>query len=267
MEIFTIDRLNKKIGLLILCSTLLSIPIIIENVDGFKNRGSQIIVNLQPGESITGEWLLLSEQDKTVDIKISVVGEGAELITVVDKITAEPNIWYTLEITISVPEDHPNDVHLEPIVYALISGEQKEGTVNINLRMMHPLSITIGNPVVEETLVEEPVETMEEPEVMDKQQEEPEKEFTPFVRPSRVEMPPITIILVRQPRHCRIFPERHSACQVPDSTRYSLAKLTVRIFPELLQEIEVVTSHRRLDDVHFGTVLCHKPQQFDQVRF
>jgi len=147
---------------------------LLNDIDGFLQRGTKIELQLQPGESQTVQWGLFTEKDTMVELKLRAEGTGAELLSFPTSILAEPDTWYNVDITITVPEDHPNNVFLEPSVIALIKAPEGEGTLKINLQMMTTMALSIGEPVIEEAIVEEtPAEVPMDEEQMEKPQEEP----------------------------------------------------------------------------------------------
>jgi len=115
-------------------------------------------VNLKPGESQTFEWGLFTELDKPVVVTLRAEGEGKELLSFPKTIDAQPGVWNEIEITITIPEDHPNDVILTPALFALIEGDKSTGFA-INVQFRNVATIIIGDPVIEELeeIVEEKV--------------------------------------------------------------------------------------------------------------
>jgi len=174
-----IELSNYHIGVIILFSTFLILPFAI-NAEGFLQTATKIEAHLQPGgESGTFEWGLNSEKDVPVQIKISAEGEGAELLSFPATVVVQPGEWIIVEIKIIVPADYPNNVRLEPRIYALIESSVEGAQVGINVRLQNTAFITIGNPPMEEpevvetpTVKETPEESMEE-KPMETQEEGP----------------------------------------------------------------------------------------------
>ena len=148
------------------------------NVEGFLSQAIKLEVHLQPGESETVVWTLFTEKDNPIEIAVRAEGEGAELLSFPTSIIAEPDTWFDIEFTVTVPEDHPNDVLLKPFVYALLVEPSVEGAVKFNLQLRNVVTITIGEPVIKETVAEEkPVEEKPAEELMEeKQVETPQEE-------------------------------------------------------------------------------------------
>jgi len=164
----------KKLGIIVVFSILLIIPSL-SNVEGFLHKGGADVIRLQPGESFTTtSWGLFSEKDVPVQIKLRVEGDGAELVSVAPSIILEPGTWHDVEITITVPADHPNNVLLTASVYALMEAPIVEGTVSINLQLLNILTIIIGEPVIEEKIVEE--KSVEQPMMEEEEMETPQEE-------------------------------------------------------------------------------------------
>ena len=119
--------------------------------EGLGQTAGETIVNIQPGETQTVEWGLISIKEDTIQVSLRAEGEGKELLTFPETLDLFPNEWTFIDITISIPEDHPNDVKLEPAVFALDEGK-KGGGMAINVQMMRVVTILIGNPVIAEEL-------------------------------------------------------------------------------------------------------------------
>ncbi len=142
--------------------------------EGLGQTAGETIVNIQPGETQTVEWGLISIKEETIQVSLRAEGEGKELLTFPKTLDLFPNEWTFVDITISIPEDHPNDVKLEPAVFALDEGK-KGGGVSFNVQMMRVVTIFIGNPVIAEEL--ETVEA-EETQTTITEEEEAPGEFT-----------------------------------------------------------------------------------------
>jgi len=174
-------KLARIVLLFLIFGILLIFPLV-SNGEAFLQTGGQIEIHINPGESQSFTWGLNSESDKVEVIKLRAEEAGRELLTFPETIVLQPGEWFTVIVTVSIPEDHPNDVLLQPRIYALLEGEKGEGAMAINIQMRNSPLIYIGNPVIEEPVVEEkPVETMEEPVVEEKQEEKAQQEATPLI--------------------------------------------------------------------------------------
>ena len=142
--------------------------------EGLGQTAGETIVNMQPGETQTVKWGLISIKEETIQVSLRAEGEGKELLTFPETLDLFPNEWTFIDITISIPEDHPNDVKLEPAVFALDEGK-KGGGMSFNVQMMRVVTILIGNPVIAEE--SETVEEVEETPTAITEEEEAPGEF------------------------------------------------------------------------------------------
>jgi len=152
-------------SLLLIFSVLLILPLV-SNGEAFLQTGLHMDVNLKPGESQTFQWGLFTELDEPVLVTLRAEGEGNELLSFPKTIDAQPGVWNAIEITITIPEDHPNDVILTPALFALIEGDKSTGFA-INVQFRNVATIIIGDPVIEE--VEEIVEEKAVEEVVEEE--------------------------------------------------------------------------------------------------
>ena len=179
MPLFCVKRMVRLKSLFFIFGILMIFPLV-SNADAFLQTGQAIEAHLNPGESQTFQWGLNAESKEIEVIKLRSEGEGKELLSFPETIVAQPGEWYTVNIIISIPEDYPNDVFLKPRIYATIDQEKTDSPVLIVVQMRNSPSIFIGNPIIEEPVVEEkPDETMEES-VVEEKQGESSQEITPF---------------------------------------------------------------------------------------
>jgi len=163
----------------VIFSLLLIFPLI-SNVEGIGQTTTEREFHLNPGESHTYQWGLLNDEEETIVLKLWAEGDGKELLSFPETLEVEPSVWTFLEITITIPEDHPNDVLLEPQLYALIDRQRAEGSVAINVQLRNLPMIFIGNPVIEEVVEEKP-QTEEVAETVEEKPAEKEQEPGEFI--------------------------------------------------------------------------------------
>jgi len=166
-----------RLASIFLISSMLLILPLLSNSEAFLQTSLIMEVHLNPGESQSFQWgLQVEENEEAAVIKLRAEGEGKELLSFPESIDAIPGVWNTVTITITIPEDYPTDVLLNPAVFALLEG--KEGSaVRLNIQMKNVATIIIGNPVIEEVVEEEPqvemVEEVEEEKPVEKTEQEP----------------------------------------------------------------------------------------------
>jgi len=112
-------KLARIVLLFLIFGVLLIFPLV-SNGEAFLQTGGQIEIHINPGESQSFTWGLNSESDKVEVIKLRAEEAGRELLTFPETIVLQPGEWFTVIVTVSIPEDHPNDVLLQPRIYALL---------------------------------------------------------------------------------------------------------------------------------------------------
>lgn len=144
----------------------------ISNVYAFSQTGTDAIVNVQPGDTFIYKWGLNSDfDDFSVVVSLSATGEAADFISFPESVELFPGKWNEVDLVVTIPQDHPNDVLLTGDVFALMKG-QGEGSTVFNLQMQKPFKIIIGKPVMEKvTAQKEPTGEMDD-EKLQKLQEE-----------------------------------------------------------------------------------------------
>lgn len=103
-----------------------------------------IIVDVKPGETKTFGWTLISDKsDAPTNIKISAEGKGSEFLSFSSDHTLDPRGSKTIEITATIPSDHPGGIQLSPMLFATEFGEKGGNTV-LNIQMLKIPTITIA---------------------------------------------------------------------------------------------------------------------------
>jgi len=168
--------MNPLITVIPIFIILLLMPMM-DNVEGFLSKAGKLEIHLLPGESKTVTWSLYTERDTPTEIALRGEGDGVELLSF-PTIIAEPDTWYDIEITVTVPENHANDVYFEPSIYAmLVEPAVGEGGVAIKIQLKNAVQIFIGDPIIEETVVEEkPLEESMEEKPLEESMEEKQEE-------------------------------------------------------------------------------------------
>ena len=102
---------------------------------------------MQPGESKTLQWGLVSDEGTPLTLVLSAGGAGSELLSFPSSVNFTPHQLVYVNVTVTVPADHPNNVKLTPSIYATQAGATGGPTV-LNVRMQKVLTINIGNPPI-----------------------------------------------------------------------------------------------------------------------
>jgi len=164
-------NLFQKYNIAIILSLILIIPLI-PHVNAFSQTGVDAIVKIQPGESFVYPWGLKSDfDDFSVVVTLRAEGEAANLISFPESVELLPGEWIPVDLVVTIPKDHPNDVYITGDVIALMKGKG-EGSTVFNIQMQKPFKIFIGDPVIEKAAAqEEPTSEMDEERLQELQEE------------------------------------------------------------------------------------------------
>lgn len=141
----------KKIIILIFFVVLI-LPVSMPPSQALQQVAGPILFQLQPGQTKTMQWGLVSDDNKPVTLALNVDGTGSELISFPKTITIDPKQIVYIDITVTVPADHSNNVKLNPSIYATQFGETGGSTI-LNIRMQKVLTINIGTPPAEQPTI------------------------------------------------------------------------------------------------------------------
>jgi hypothetical protein len=122
---------------------LFSISIGITEIHALSQVAGKIVVEINPGETKTFKWTLLSDSDADTTVSISASGKGAQFLSFPQTIAIGPRQATDLEVTVTIPHDHPGDIELNPMLLATEFGE-KGGTTIINVQMMKIPSLVVA---------------------------------------------------------------------------------------------------------------------------
>lgn len=143
----------KKIIILAFFAVLL-LPISMPPSQALQQVAGPIIFQLQPGQAKTMQWGLVSDNDKPVTLALTADGGGSELISFPKTITIDPKQIVYIDVTVTIPTAHSNNVKLSPSIYATQFGETGGSTI-LNIRMQKVLTINIGTPPVEQPTIQQ----------------------------------------------------------------------------------------------------------------
>lgn len=122
---------------------------LITPVHALQQVAGLIEVDVNPGETKSVSWQLVSDDSKPITVEIVANGPGSEFLSFPKTVKLEPHAIVPVEIKVSIPKDHSGDVSLRPAVYATQKGE-KEGTTVVNVQMKKYVTINIAQSKVVE---------------------------------------------------------------------------------------------------------------------
>ena len=104
-----------------------------------------IVVELQPGETKTVQWGLVSDKKNDVTVvELSADGSGAEFLLFPKTVYIEPGQLIFVDITVTIPPENTNNVELNPTISAT-EYDQSESSTLLNIQMEKTLSIIISS--------------------------------------------------------------------------------------------------------------------------
>ncbi len=106
----------------------------------WKAAANPTVFELQVGESQMLSWPISNLSNKPIEVEMYTVGEGGELFILPEYSTIPPASRIEVEIFVSVPEDHPDNVEYHPQLKVLKRAPQlAEGESGIRINMQYTL--------------------------------------------------------------------------------------------------------------------------------
>ncbi len=135
-----------------------------QNSEQLGQLSGKLVYNLEPGESETLQWGIKNTKDQPITVTLFTIGdEGSELLSFPEFVDLPPNKVVYVDVTVTIPQDHPADVYYSPRIHATEYADQT-GTVRINVIVQTKPEIIIGNPVIREVIEEPKPEKVTTPE-------------------------------------------------------------------------------------------------------
>jgi hypothetical protein len=106
---------------------------------------------LQLGSTQTEEWIIISDSDYDLILKVVKLELGNELVSLPSEIKLPARGAVKIPVTVTIPEDYEDNVILKPKIRAIQEGVVDGGAMKINIAVAKILEINIGdNPVLKE---------------------------------------------------------------------------------------------------------------------
>jgi len=103
-----------------------------QNSEELAQTAGHLVYEIQPGESETLQWGLNNmNEDESITVTLEAFGDGSELVTLPEIIELPPDQWVWVDITVTIPEDHPNDVYVGPRISAFQAAPETESVLRI----------------------------------------------------------------------------------------------------------------------------------------
>jgi len=142
---------------------------------GLQQQSSNFVYDLQTGESQTYSWRLVSDSDEDTIVKLSALNPGNSLVSFPKEVTIPPREAVLIEITVTIPDKHEDNLIFRPMVMAIQEGASESAGTKINIAMATKLTINIGDNPIE--FVPEPVKDKKESKVEKNVISEPVKQI------------------------------------------------------------------------------------------
>jgi len=164
--------LYKKIGAIVFLSIFLTLSFAEFSEGNLGQVTGRLIFNLEPGDSQTVQWGMINDGDDTLIVQLDIKKDGSELVSFPSTVEIAPNSVEYVDVTVTVPPDHPNDVYYSPSLTATDRADE-DGVVRISLAIRQALQINIGNPIIPEVTAQIEPEQVTTPESEQEETKEP----------------------------------------------------------------------------------------------
>jgi hypothetical protein len=119
---------------------------IVPHANGLQQVAGKIELVVNPGETETFRWGLISDIDEEAELGLTAEGAGSEFISIPKTVDIGPRQSVYVSVNVTIPAEHPGSVTLKPVVYATQFGKPGGPTI-INIQMQKTLTIIIeANP-------------------------------------------------------------------------------------------------------------------------
>jgi hypothetical protein len=116
------------------------------SAEALQQVAGKIEITLTPGETSTFLWGLLSDTETETELQLRAAGDGSEFMSLPTAITLKPGELYWVSVSLSIPNEHPGSVELQPSLSATELG-QRSGATIINIQMQKQVKLRIlANP-------------------------------------------------------------------------------------------------------------------------
>ena len=119
--------------------------------DGLSAVANPLNFKLNPGETDLETWEVINNNDEKGWVEFYASGPGSEFLTFEKLEVFEPRQSKIMQIYVTIPKDHPNNIEYKPLFFALKRGDPGEGSgtvAQVNVQLKKTLSIKIGdNPI------------------------------------------------------------------------------------------------------------------------
>lgn len=123
----------------------------LQKADGLSAIAIPIIFEMEVGQTAVETWQVLNNNDNKGWVEFYASGEGSEFLIFEELIEFKPRQSKEIEIIVSIPKDHSDNIEYKPLFFALQRGSSvSEGVTGaqVDIQLKKTISIKIGdNPI------------------------------------------------------------------------------------------------------------------------
>ncbi len=184
------NPMPKIIVLVLIITFSVTLTENLQLADGLSALANKIIYEMEVGETQVQTWNVINNKDVKGWVEFYADGPGSEFLTF-SKIQAfEPRQNIDMEIIVSIPKDHPDNIELRPLFFALMRGdpldEGKTGAV-VNVQLKKTLTIQIGDNPIYTAPLEESIPVIPDEIIVPEREEQREAKETLEEKMARIE--------------------------------------------------------------------------------
>jgi hypothetical protein len=155
-----VARNYMKITWFFVIAALILVPIVLIDSSALQEVAGKIDVAINPGETKTFQWGLVSDSDVTTTLGLSAEGKGAEFLFLPKSVTLDPHQIIYVKVNATIPNNYPGNVTLIPAMAATEFGQTGGATViNIEVKKYVTLNISPNpNPEFKSQPISAPVQ-------------------------------------------------------------------------------------------------------------
>ena len=119
------------------------------NVYALQEVAGKINIDIQPGQTKSFQWGIISDSNQTTMLNLSASGNGSEFLFYPKTVTLGPNQLQSIQINVTIPSTYGSVHTFTPILTATEPGKTGGPTI-INVQVLKVVTINIQPSVVPE---------------------------------------------------------------------------------------------------------------------
>ncbi len=137
--------LMNRLFYILLVGFIVLIPILTVPSKSYalQEAAGNIVVNINPGETKSFQWGLVSDTNKTITVGLRAEGKGLEFLSFPSAVTLKPNQLFNVDVSVTIPAGCAGGLEFRPYLFATEAGE-KTGPTIINVQVLKVPTIVVG---------------------------------------------------------------------------------------------------------------------------